>query len=138
MKTKNYLGIVGAILVIAGALSPMLRIPIIGNWNYLDIDTVLASVVFILATLGLVASVLDKRGLIKFSGCCCLIVVLFTLVAVYFKVNDYFSFIPFKKLASVAAGIIKYKWLGWIILVIGSITMIFAGRGAKKEDRLQG
>lgn len=132
MNSKSYLGIIGAILVIAGALSPMLRIPIIGNWNYLDIDTVLASVVFILAGLGLIASLLKRPGLVKFSGWATLVVVLFTLIAVYFKVNDYFSFIPFKKLAAAASGIIKYKWIGWIILLIGSVVMIFAGQKEKK------
>ena len=136
MKAKSYLGIIGAILVIAGALSPMLHIPIIGNWNYLDIDTVLATVIFILAALGLVASVLKRPGLVRFSGWASLVVVLFTLTAVYFKVNDYFSFIPFKKLASVAAGIVKYRWLGWIILVIGSLMMIFAGKKEKQVDQL--
>jgi hypothetical protein len=132
MNTKSYLGITGAILVIAGALSPMLRIPIIGNWNYLDIDTVLASVIFILAALGLIASLMKRPGLVKFSGWATLIVVLFTLIAVYFKVNDYFSFIPFKKLAAAASGIVKYKWIGWIILMVGSIVMIFAGKKEKK------
>ena len=137
MKTRNYFGLLGAILVIAGALSPLLRIPIIGNWNYLDIDTVLASVVFILAGLGIVGTLAGRQGLIKFSGWACLVVVLFTLVAVYFKVNDYFSFIPFNKLASVAAGMVKYKWLGWIILFIGSATMIIAGRKEKESDQLK-
>jgi ABC-type Na+ efflux pump permease subunit len=132
MNSKSYLGIIGAILVIAGALSPMLRIPIIGNWNYLDIDTVLASVVFILAGLGLIASLLKRPGLVKFSGWATLIVVVFTLIAVYFKVNDYFSFIPFKKLAAAASGIVKYKWIGWIILLTGSVVMIFAGRKERK------
>ncbi|WP_423148086.1 hypothetical protein [Rubrolithibacter danxiaensis] len=133
---KNYLGIIGAIFIIAGGMSPMLHIPIIGNWNYWDIDSVLASIVFVLAILGLIASVFHKQGILRFSGWAALIVVLFTLIAVYFKVNDYFSFIPFKKLAKAAASIIRFRGIGWILLIIGSVLMIIAGRKQRLEPEI--
>lgn len=128
MKSVNYLGLIGSLLIVAGAVSPMLHIPIIGNWNYYDIDVSLASVVMCLAALGVIASVINKPGLLRFSGWASLIVVLFTLAAVYFKVNDYFSFIPFKKLAAAAARIVHYRWTGWILLILGSVLAIFGGR----------
>ena len=127
MKSVNYLGLLGSLLIIAGAVSPMLHIPIIGNWNYYDIDVSLASVVMCLAALGIIASLINKPGLLRFSGWASLIVVLFTLAAVYFKVNDYFSFIPFKKLAAAAARIVHYRWTGWILLILGSVLAIFGG-----------
>lgn len=132
MTFKNYLGLFGSILVIAGGMSPMLHIPIIGNWNYWDIDTVLATIVFVFAAAGLLASIIKKPGLLKFSGWAVFIVVLFTLVAVYFKVNDYFTFIPFKKLAAAASRIVHYRWLGWAMIIAGSVVMIFS---AKREIR---
>ncbi|NEU08439.1 hypothetical protein GZH53_08975 [Flavihumibacter sp. R14] len=132
MSFKNYLGLFGAILVIAGGMSPMLRIPVIGNWNYLDIDTVLASIVFVLAATGLLGAVMRKPGLVRFSGWGVLVVVLFTLVAVYFKVNDYFSFIPFRKLASLASNMVHYKWMGWAMLFSGAFLMIGSGAGLRK------
>ena len=128
MTSRNYLGLFGAVLVMAGGMSPMLRIPIIGNWNYWDIDTVLATIVFVFAGLGLLASILKKPGLLRFSGWAVLVVVVFTLIAVYFKVNDYFTFIPFKKLAAAATRIVHYKWLGWIMIITGSLIMIFGGK----------
>ncbi|HEY0678448.1 MAG TPA: hypothetical protein VGD17_09180 [Chitinophagaceae bacterium] len=128
MTSRNYIGLFGAVLVMAGGMSPMLRIPIIGNWNYWDIDTVLATIVFVFAGLGLLASILKKPGLLKFSGWAVLVVVVFTLIAVYFKVNDYFTFIPFKKLAAAATRIVHYKWLGWIMIITGSLIMIFGGK----------
>ena len=133
MTSKNYLGLFGAVLVMAGGMSPMLRIPIIGNWNYWDIDTVLATIVFVFAGLGLLASILKKPGLLKFSGWAVLVVVVFTLIAVYFKVNDYFTFIPFKKLAAAATRIVHYKWLGWIMIITGSLLMIFGGKREIKK-----
>lgn len=128
MGFKNYFGLLGAVLVIAGGMSPMLRIPVIGNWNYWDVDTVLATLVYVFAAVGLLGAVLRKPGLVKFSGWAVLVVVAFTLVAVYFKVNDYFSFIPFKKLARLAGNMVHYKWLGWIMLFGGSFIMILSSR----------
>jgi hypothetical protein len=132
MGLKKYLALLGAILVIAGGMSPMLRIPLIGNWNYWDIDSVLASVVYALAAVALLGAVLQKSFLVKFSGWAILIVVLFTLVAVYFKVNDYFSFIPFKKLARIGSNMVHYKWTGWLMLLAGAVVMIFRPLNDKK------
>ncbi|MBC7866164.1 MAG: hypothetical protein H7X88_01410 [Gloeobacteraceae cyanobacterium ES-bin-316] len=132
MNTRNYGGIIGSLLVIGGGLSPMLHIPIIGNWNYFDIDTVLAAIVFVMAGLGLIAAAFGKQSLLKFSGIFALVVILFTLAAVYFKVNNYFSFIPLKKLAKLASGIIHYQWKGWIVLIFGALIMIFSGSGKKR------
>ena len=133
MKSLNYLGLLGCLIIIAGALSPMLHLPIIGNWNYYDIDVALASIVMTVAALGAVASLINKPGLLRFCGWASLIVVLFTLAAVYFKVNDYFSFIPFKKLASAATRMVHYRWLGWSLLVIGSILAIIGSRRTAKR-----
>ncbi|HEY0895443.1 MAG TPA: hypothetical protein VGE15_02725 [Sphingobacteriaceae bacterium] len=131
MEKKSYLGILGSLLVIGGALSPMLRIPVIGNWNYWDIEPVLAAIVLVLAGLGLIGAVFSKPALLRFCGWAALAVVLFTLCAVYFKVNSYFSFIPLKKLAAAAAGIVRYRWMGWLALIMGSALMILAGNRRK-------
>lgn len=128
MEIKNYFGVLGALLIIAGGMSPMLHLPVIGNWNYWDIDVVLASVVFAFAGLGLLAAVLKKPALLRFSGWAVIAVVIFTLLAVYFKVNNYFNFIPFRKLAALATRIVHYRWLGWSILLLGGIIMVFSGR----------
>ena len=128
MTFRNYLGIFGALMVIAGVFSPMLHIPIIGNWNYWDIEPVLAALVLVMAALGMAVATFGKPALLRFGGWGVLIVVLFTLLAVYFKVNDYFSFIPFKKLAAAAAGIVRYRWLGWVLLVSGAVIMVLSSR----------
>lgn len=135
MTSKNYLGLFGSLLVVAGAMSPMVRVPIVGNWNYWDLHTGMASVVYVLAGLGVLASVSGRNGLLKFAGWAEVILILLTLLAVYLKVNDSFSFIPFKKLAKAAAGLVKYQWIGWTLLAAGSVIMIIASRrGSKKVE----
>ena len=131
MKSTNQYGIIGAILVITGGLMPMLRLPIIGNWNYWDLEPVLASIVYLFAGLAISASVTGKPGLLKFSGWAILVVVAFTLLAVYFKINDSFSFIPFKKLARVAVSLVKYRWTGWCLMIAGAMFIII---GAKRKS----
>jgi hypothetical protein len=37
-------GIIGGALMAAGGMCPLLHLPIIGNWNYFDIDVTLATV----------------------------------------------------------------------------------------------
>ena len=134
MTLKNYIGIIGALLVIAGGMMPMLHIPIIGNWNYWDIDTVLASIVYSLAILSLIAAAGNKRGLLHFCGWTLLLVLAFTFGAVYFKVSNYFNFIPLKKLAAVAGRMIKYRWIGWALIASGSLLMIlFSGKNKKMQ-----
>ena len=133
MTLRNYLAVFGVLLVLAGGMSPMLKIPVLGNWNYWDIDLVLASLVFGLAATGLLGAVLRKPGLSRYSGWGILLVLTFTLVAVYFKVNDYFSFIPLKKLARIATNMVHYQWMGWVIILVGSLVMIFSStRQARK------
>jgi hypothetical protein len=133
MTFKNYIGILGAILVIAGGMCPMLHIPVIGTWNYWDIDIVLASIAYTLAALALLASVINKPGLLRFCGWALLLLLLFTFTAVYFKVNDYFSFIPFKKLAAAASRVIHYRWIGWALMGSGSLLMIFFSANKKHK-----
>lgn len=136
MKAKNYIALLGVILVIVGGMSPMLRIPVIGNWNYWKIDTILASVVYTLAAIGLLSAITQRQGLLRFCGWSLLLVLLFTLTAVYFKANDYFSFIPLRKLAAAASRMIRFQWSGWGLMFAGTFLIIlFSGKDKVPKDR---
>jgi hypothetical protein len=124
MTAKNYTALLGVVLVLVGGMCPMLRVPILGNWNYWDIDTVLASIVYSLSAIALIAAVTRRQGLLRWCGYLLLLMLVFTLGAVYFKVNDYFSFIPMKKLAAAASRLIRFKWLGWGLMFAGSFLVI--------------
>ncbi len=125
MTAKNYTGLLGVLLVIVGGMCPMLKVPILGNWNYWEIDTVLATIVYTLCAIALLAGVTRKQGLLRWCGWSLLVMLIFTLTAVYFKANDYFSFIPMKKLAAAATRMIKFQWLGWSLMFAGALIMIF-------------
>lgn len=131
MTAKNYAGLFGVLLVIVGGMSPMLRVPILGNWNYWNIDTVLATIVYTLCAVALLAAVTRKQSLLRLCGWLLMFMLIFTLTAVYFKANDYFSFIPLKKLAAAATRTIKFQWLGWGLMFAGAIIIILFSRKDK-------
>lgn len=116
-------GILGAVIMAAGGLCPLIRVPIMGNWNYFDIDQTLATVFYCLVTIALIGALLQKAGLIRFAGWAGIGLVLLTLVGVYFKSHDYFSFVHFKKIINFAAGMVKYKW-GWLVIFAGTLCLI--------------
>lgn len=126
MTAKNYTGLLGVLLVIVGGMCPMLKVPVMGNWNYWDIDTVLASIVYTLSVIALLAAVTKKQGLLRMCGWFLLLMLIFTLTAVYFKANDYFSFIPLKKLAAAATRMIKFQLIGWALMFGGALLIILS------------
>ena len=137
MTAKNYTGLLGVLLVIVGGMCPMLKVPILGNWNYWDIDTVLASIVYTLSAIALLAAVTKKQGLLRLCGWLLLLMLIFTLTAVYFKANNYFSFIPLKKLAAAATRMIKFQWLGWALMFSGALLIILSSGRAKLIHQTQ-
>ena len=133
MTAKSYFGLLGALLVAAGGISPMIHIPIVGNWNYWDMDSTLAMIVYFFVIAGLIGAIVGKPGLVRFSGVMIFLLLGLTLVGTYFKINDYFSFIPMKRLASRLSGIVHYRWTGWGLILAGSLIMILAGKKRKVE-----
>jgi hypothetical protein len=120
MRTQ---GIVGAVLMALGGMCPLVRVPIMGNWNYFDLDQRLAIAFYLLVAIGLLGVFLGKASFIKFTGWAGLVLVGITLAGVYFKAHDSFGFLHFKKVVNFAAGMVKYKW-GWYVIVAGAFLMI--------------
>ncbi len=116
-------GIIGAILMAIGGMCPLIHVPVMGNWNYFDVDQRLAIAFYVLVAMGLMVAFIQKSGLIKFAGWAGMALVILTLAGVYFKSHDYFSFIHVKKLINLAAGVVKYKW-GWFVILAGTLVLV--------------
>ncbi|TDQ08543.1 hypothetical protein [Pedobacter metabolipauper] len=120
MRTQ---GIIGSAIMAVGGMSPLMHIPIVGNWNYFDVDQRLAIAFYVLVLVGLTGSFAKKIGLIRFAGWGAVVLVLITLAGIYLKAHDSFSFLHFKKLVNLAAGLVKYKW-GWYVILAGAFILI--------------
>lgn len=129
-------GIIGTVIMAVGGMCPLIHIPIIGNWNYFDIDITLAIAFYLVVLVALVASFLDKGKLIRICGWLGIALVLITLAGVYFKSHDYFSFIHIKKAINFVAGIVKYKW-GWFVILAGALVLITVKNRSIKNDVIQ-
>jgi hypothetical protein len=116
-------GIAGAALMAAGGMCPLIRLPVIGNWNFFDLDVTIASVFYLVVLLAFIGSFVDRAKLIRICGWLGIVLVLVTLAGVYLKSHDAFSFIHFKKVIDFAAGVVKYKW-GWFVILAGALMLI--------------
>lgn len=115
-------GIIGAALMAVGGLSPLVHVPILGNWNYFDLDMRLAIAFYVLVVVALIGSFTRKIGVIRSAAFGAIVLVLITLLGVYLKSHDSFSFLHFKKLINFGAGLVKYKW-GWYVIVAGAFIL---------------
>lgn len=116
-------GIIAAVIMAAGGMCPLVHVTFIGNWNYFQIDPVLGTVFYLIVALALMAAWLNKVGMMRFAGWAALLWVILSLAAVWFKSHDAFSFIHFKKLINLAAGMVKYRW-GWLVIVAGTLPLL--------------
>lgn len=124
MRTQ---GIIGAALMAIGGMCPLVRVPIMGNWNYFDLDQTLAITFYVLVVIGLIGAFTQKIGLIKFAGWAGIVLVAVTLLGVYLKAHDSFGFLQFKKVINFAARSVKYKW-GWYVIAAGAFLLITVRR----------
>jgi len=120
MRTQ---GIIGAVVMAAGGMCPLVHVTFIGNWNYFGIDKSFGILFYMIVLLGLTGALLNKAGLMRASGWAALVLVILTLAAVWFKSHNYFTFLHFTKLINLAAGMVKYKW-GWFVILIGALALM--------------
>ncbi|MFI5452502.1 hypothetical protein ACHMWN_10125 [Pedobacter sp. UC225_61] len=117
-KFNAYLGLLLAAL--AAGVSPIIKVPLKGNWNLYQTDQRLFLITF--AILALTSLCLFVRQLKAFR---LLTIVLFIwsllmAAAVYFKSNNYFGSKFFDK---VLAKTIHYQW-GWIVLLVAVLLLL--------------
>jgi hypothetical protein len=120
-------GIVGAIIMAIGGMCPLVRVPILGNWNYFQVDQTLAITFYVLVAIGLIGAFKEKSGLVKFAGWSVIALVVLSLAGIQFKTMESFGFLHFKKLVSFASGLVKFKW-GWFVILAGATVMITVRR----------
>lgn len=116
-------GLIGAIVMAAGGMCPLVHVTFIGNWNYFGIDKSFGILFYVIVLLGLTGALLNKTRLMRASGWAAIVLVILTLAAVWFKAHNYFTFLHFTKLINLAAGMVKYKW-GWFVILAGALALM--------------
>jgi hypothetical protein len=122
-----------ALLGIAvGALStlfcPFLKVPIKGNWNLYETDTSLFLITLGILGLSVLFFVSRKIALFRITSIVNLIWTILGLVAVYFKINNYFGM---KLVDGLLAKTLHIQW-GWAVLILSALVMVWSVKKVKE------
>ena len=116
--------IIGLILVVVGSFLPLVHVPIIGNWNYWQLDNRMATIVYVLIALALMGIVKDKQTLVKSAAVGLILIFGLTLIAIKYQSLSYFNFLMVDSLKELAAGMVKLKY-GWFLEFAGALVLLF-------------
>ena len=112
--------------IAAAALStifcPFLKVPIKGNWNLYETDTSLFLITLGILGLAVLFFVLRKIAAFRFVSIVFFIWTILGLVAVYFKINNYFGM---KLVDGLLAKTLHIKW-GWAVLILSAVIMVLS------------
>jgi len=117
-KVNAYIGLL--LVVFAITITPMLKVPLKGNWNLYQADPRLLYIS--LAIVGLTTLMLFVRALGAFRIMSFVMLIWSGLMAaaVFFKVNNYFGS---KFLDKILSKTIHFQW-GWIVLLVGALLLV--------------
>jgi hypothetical protein len=132
MKIKQTLGFVGALILILGVFTPIMRVPLMGDLSYFDIGKGDGAILFALAVLSLVAVLLKKYVGLWFTGIGSFAVMLFTFTSFQSKMSQARALLggqTFEGFADVGfpnvdvAQYFQMQW-GWAFLALGAGLVI--------------
>jgi hypothetical protein len=127
--------IIGLFWVVIGSFLPLVHVPVIGNWNYWQVDHFLAITCWIFSA-GALFGILNNKGKItKIFAVLLILLFLFTLFAIKVQAFQYFSFMPFKSWQEKLAGIVKLRW-GWIVEFLGAFMIFFSNSNKTNQTQI--
>lgn len=133
--SMKILQFIGVLLVVIGSFLPLVHVPVVGYWDYWNIDHSLAVIVWILIIAALIFILKSKKSMLRLTAVLMIILFLFTIMAVKMKSLDFFSFLPFKSWQGAFAGTVKLSW-GWVIEFLGAILILISSKKNQNTKQL--
>lgn len=124
-KFRAYIGIV---LCIIASFSPMLKVPIKGNWNLYQSDARLFIITYAILAIAILFLFIRKAGAFRFISFVMAIWYVLAVVAVYFTANNYTKYGFANKLIG---KVVHFQW-GWIVFLVGVLFMLFSTKRGEK------
>ena len=131
MRLNNLVAFAGFVVLIAGTYCPVLRPFFLPSWDVYDANKPYGMVLLLVAVVGIIGAVFERRQLLRFVAWLSLILVTLLLLLAWLKIHTSFSFIPFHGLQHLAEKGIKYRW-GWFLL-FGGAVLALAGALIRKR-----
>lgn len=117
-----------AVAALSTIFCPFLKVPIKGNWNLYQADMSLFLITLGMLGFSTLFFVLRKIVLFRLTAIICLIWTILGLVAVYFKINNYFGM---KLVDGLLAKTLQIQW-GWLVLILSVLVMVLSVKKVKE------
>jgi hypothetical protein len=117
-----------AVSALSTLFCPFLKVPIKGNWNLYETDTSLFLITLGILGLSVLFFVSRKIALFRITSIVNLIWTILGLVAVYFKINNYFGM---KLVDGLLAKTLHIQW-GWAVLILSALVMVWSVKKVKE------
>ncbi len=131
-QRKQWLGIIGSILLFIGVFTPIINLPIVGSINYFNNGRGDGVIVLVLAVIAIALTFGEKYGALWITGTLALAVILFTFINFQVRLSEMQDEMetklagnPFRGIADVAMQSIQLQW-GWAVLIVGVGFLIAA------------
>lgn len=126
---RKYTALLGiALSALSTIFCPFLKVPIKGNWNLYETDTSLFLITLGILGLLVLFFVLRKITLFRFTAILYLCWTVLGLLAVYFKINNYFGM---KLVDGLLAKTLHIQW-GWAALIGSALIVVFSVKKVKE------
>lgn len=126
---RKYTALLGiALSALSTIFCPFLKVPIKGNWNLYETDTSLFLITLGILGLLVLFFVLRKITLFRFTAILYLCWTVLGLVAVYFKINNYFGM---KLVDGLLSKTLHIQW-GWAVLIGSALIVVFSVNKVKE------
>lgn len=126
---RKYTALLGiALSALSTIFCPFLKVPIKGNWNLYETDTSLFLITLGILGLLVLFFVLRKITLFRFTAILYLCWTVLGLVAVYFKINNYFGM---KLVDGLLTKTLHIQW-GWAVLIGSALIVVFSVKKVKE------
>lgn len=117
-----------AVAALSTVFCPFLKVPIKGNWNLYQADMNLFLITLGMLGFSTLFFVLRKIVLFRLTAIICLVWTILGLVAVYFKINNYFGM---KLVDGLLAKTLQIQW-GWLVLILSVLVMVLSVKKVKE------
>lgn len=117
-----------AVSALSTVFCPFLKVPLKGNWNLYETDTILFLITLGILGFNVLFFVSRKIALFRFTSIVYLIWSILGLIAVYFKINNYFGM---KLVDGLLAKTLHIQW-GWAVLILSALMIVWSVKKVKE------
>ena len=138
MESKQLIGLIGSIVLFVGVFTPIVSVPIMGNFNYFQNGKGDGVYVLILAVISLILVLIKKYKGLWITGLGSFGIIAYTFIKLQIKLSeakaDIHSEFAEKSSRNLANSLVQSVQLqgGWALLIVG-VALVIASAAMKDE-----